>query len=68
MRATTWSSPTAPSTAACSRRSLPNFPDTAFAWGTSVETFGQPNISAYTTSSDEGAYAMGLRRGGDLAA
>ena len=38
----------------------PDFPDTAFAWGTSVETFGQPNISAYTTSSDEGAYAMGL--------
>ena len=38
----------------------PDFPDTAFAWGTSVETFGQPNISAYTTSSDEGAYALGL--------
>ena len=38
----------------------PDFPDTAFAWGTSVETFGQPNISAYTTSSDEGAYVMGL--------
>ena len=38
----------------------PDFPDTAFAWGTSVETFGQPNISAYTTSSDQGAYAMGL--------
>ena len=37
----------------------PDFPDTAFAWGTSVETFGQPNISAYTTASDEGAYAMG---------
>ena len=38
----------------------PDFPDTAFAWGTSVQTFGQPNISAYTTSSDQGAYAMGL--------
>ncbi len=38
----------------------PDFPDTAFAWGTSVETFGQANISAYTTSSDEGAYALGL--------
>ena len=36
-----------------------DFPETAFAWGTSVETFGQPNISAYTASSDEGAYAMG---------
>ncbi len=38
----------------------PDFPGTAFAWGTSVETFGQANISAYTTSSDQGAYAMGL--------
>ena len=38
----------------------PNFPDTAFAWGTSVETFGQPNISAYTTRSDQGGYAMGV--------
>ena len=38
----------------------PDFPGTAFAWGTSVETFGQPNISAYTTRSDQGGYAMGL--------
>ena len=38
----------------------PDFPDTAFAWGTSTDTFGLPNISAYTTSSDQGAYAMGL--------
>ena len=38
----------------------PDFPGTAFAWGTSVDTFGQSNISAYTTSSDEGAYVMGL--------
>ena len=38
----------------------PDFPETAFAWGTSVETFGQPNISAYTTRSDQGGYAMGL--------
>jgi len=38
----------------------PDFPGTAFSWGTSVETFGQPNISAYTTRSDQGGYAMGL--------
>ena len=38
----------------------PDFPGTAFAWGTSVETFGQANISAYTTRSDQGGYAMGL--------
>ena len=38
----------------------PDFPDTAFAWGTSVQTYGLNNVSAYTTSSDEGAYVMGL--------
>ncbi len=38
----------------------PDFPDTAFAWGTAVNTFGLPNVSAYTSASDEGGYAMGL--------
>ena len=32
-----------------------------------METFGQPNISAYTTSSDEGAYVMGLDAAAKLA-
>ena len=45
----------------------PDFPGTAFAWGTSVDTFGQPNISAYTASSDEGAYVMGLDAAAELA-
>jgi len=35
------------------------FPDTAFAWGTTRDTFGLPNVSAYTVQSDQGAYVMG---------
>ena len=38
----------------------PDFPDTAFAWGTAVDTFGLPNVYAYTAASNEGGYAMGL--------
>ena len=38
----------------------PDYPTTAFAWGTSVETFGLDNVSSYHTRSDQGAYAMGL--------
>jgi len=36
-----------------------DFPDVAFAWGTSADTFGLPNVSAYTAASDEGGYVMG---------
>ena len=38
----------------------PDFPDTAFAWGTAVDTFGLPNVSAYTAASDEGGYVLGV--------
>ena len=38
----------------------PDFPDTAFAWGTAVNTFGLPNVSAYTAASDEGGYVLGI--------
>ncbi len=38
----------------------PDFPDTAFSWGTAVETFGLANVSSYTTASDQGAYVMGV--------
>lgn len=38
----------------------PDFPDTAFAWGPVVETFGLANVSSYTSAVEEGAYAMGL--------
>jgi basic membrane protein A len=37
----------------------PDYPDTSFAWGTSADTFDQPNIFAYTVQADEGGYAMG---------
>lgn len=36
-----------------------DFPETAFAWGTTRDTFGLPNVSAYTVQSDQGAYVMG---------
>ncbi|MEC9395299.1 MAG: BMP family protein [Actinomycetota bacterium] len=36
-----------------------DFPDVAFAWGTSSDTFGLPNVSAYTAASDQGGYVMG---------
>ncbi|MDI9565684.1 MAG: BMP family protein [Chloroflexota bacterium] len=38
----------------------PDFPETSFAWGTTVETFGQPNIYAYEAASHEGGYVMGV--------
>ena len=41
----------------------PDFPETSFAWGTTVETFedqGITNIFAYTTNSNEGAYVEGV--------
>jgi basic membrane protein A len=37
----------------------PDFPDTAFAWGTAVDTFDLPNVSAYTVSADQGGYVNG---------
>ena len=38
----------------------PDFPDTSFAWGTTVDTFGQPNIFAYEAASQEGGYVNGV--------
>ncbi len=40
----------------------PDFPKTAFAWGTAVDTFqskGVKNINAYTVASDQGGYVEG---------
>ena len=40
----------------------PNFKNTAFAWGTAVDTFenkGIRNISAYTVQADQGGYVLG---------
>jgi len=38
----------------------PDFPETSFAWGTTVDTFGQPNIFAYEAAADEGGYVNGV--------
>jgi len=38
----------------------PDFPNTAFAWGTSADTFGLANVSSYEAASDEGGYVMGV--------
>lgn len=38
----------------------PDFPETSFAWGTTVDTFGQPNIFAYEALSQEGGYVNGV--------
>ena len=41
----------------------PDFPKTAFAWGTAVDTYeskGVKNISAYTVASDQGGYVEGV--------
>jgi basic membrane protein A len=38
----------------------PDFPDTTFAWGTAVDTFGLDNVFAYTTRADEGGYVNGV--------
>ena len=38
----------------------PDFPDTSFAWGTTVDTFGLPNVFAYEAASDQGGYVNGV--------
>ncbi len=38
----------------------PDFPDTSFAWGTDVNTFGLPNVFAYTAAAEEGGYVNGV--------
>ncbi len=38
----------------------PDFPETSFAWGTTVDTFGIGNIFAYEAASDQGGYVNGV--------
>ncbi|HMK08215.1 MAG TPA: BMP family protein [Anaerolineales bacterium] len=38
----------------------PDFPKTSFAWGTTLDTFGMPNIFAYEARSEEGGYVNGV--------
>lgn len=38
----------------------PDFPEVTFAWGTDVNTFGMPNVYAYTAAAEEGGYVNGV--------
>ena len=38
----------------------PDFLETSFAWGTTVDTFGMPNVFAYEAKSEEGGYVNGV--------
>ena len=37
-----------------------DFPTVTFAWGTDVNTFGMPNVYAYTAAAEEGGYVNGV--------
>lgn len=37
----------------------PEFPEVSFAWGTDVNTFGLPNVFAYTAAADQGGFING---------
>ena len=37
-----------------------DFPKVTFAWGTDVNTFGLPNVYAYTAAAEEGGYVNGV--------
>jgi basic membrane lipoprotein Med (substrate-binding protein (PBP1-ABC) superfamily) len=37
-----------------------DFPNVTFAWGTEVNTFGMPNVYAYTAAAEQGGYINGL--------
>ncbi len=37
-----------------------DFPTVSFAWGTDVNTFGLPNVYAYTAAAEEGGYVNGV--------
>jgi basic membrane protein A len=37
-----------------------DFPKTTFAWGTDVNTFGLPNVYAYTAAAEQGGFVNGV--------
>ncbi|HUW39848.1 MAG TPA: BMP family protein [Rectinemataceae bacterium] len=37
-----------------------DFPQTTFAWGTDVNTFGMPNVYAYTAAAEQGGFVNGV--------
>ncbi len=38
----------------------PDFSETSFAWGTTLDTFGMDNVFAYEAASDQGGYVNGV--------
>jgi basic membrane protein A and related proteins len=38
----------------------PDFPKATFAWGTDVDTYGLPNVYAYTAAAEQGGYVNGV--------
>ncbi len=38
----------------------PDFPKVTFAWGTDVDTYGLPNVYAYTAAAEQGGYVNGV--------
>jgi basic membrane lipoprotein Med (substrate-binding protein (PBP1-ABC) superfamily) len=36
------------------------YPEITFAWGTASDTFGLPNVYAYTVAADQGGYVLGV--------
>ena len=38
----------------------PDFPETSFAWGTTVDTFDLPNVFAYEARSEQGGFVNGV--------
>ena len=38
----------------------PDFPETSFAWGTTVDTFGLDNVFAYEARSEQGGFVNGV--------
>ena len=42
----------------------PDFPETSFAWGTTVDTFGLPNVFAYEARSEQGGFVNGVMAAG----
>ncbi len=40
-----------------------DFPNVTFAWGTDVNTFGLPNVYAYTAAAEQGGYVNGVLAG-----
>lgn len=45
---------------ACIQEIAPEFPETTFAWGSDVNTFGLDNVYSYAASAEQGGYVSGI--------